>query len=40
LGEPHLIIQGDRLPALTLREAYRTQLDLRLSAGRVILDYL
>lgn len=42
MRDPQLEIHGGPLTALNLdlREAYRTQLDLRLSAGRVMRDYL
>lgn len=42
MRDPQLDVQAGPLAALQLelREAYRTQLDLRLSAGRVMRDYL
>lgn len=42
LRDPTLVVSGGPLADadLTLREAFRAQLDMRLSAGRVVRDYL
>lgn len=39
LDDPQLIVHHSPVGAITLREAYRTQLDMRLSTARVANDY-